>query len=162
MPDATVTEFRDDINGVPNDVILFRRVDWDKLGGKARVPVGDTPALGGNAFTDQPELKAREYGLPGPCMSIGVGHVLERLGYSPDELLKNFDGYGLAQVRAGDLRSLTRADGTPCPQGIMLVPTEAEPWHGVVFDLNQRPRKGAALKAVARASSWTIPLIRDI
>lgn len=156
-----IAAFRDDLEAVPDDALLYRRVDWDKVGGRQRTAPGEIPDLNANCFTDYPEARARELGYPGPCMSVGVSVVLAVKGYSPEDLLKGYEGYGLARVTAGDLRRLQRLDGTPCPQGIMLVPTEVEPWHGVVFDQVRRPRQKPVSKAIARVGAWEIPLRND-
>lgn len=66
-----VTELADDPAGVPDDAILLRRVDWDKIGGRDSCPPGKQAALNGNCFSDYSAAKAREYGFAGPCMSVG-------------------------------------------------------------------------------------------
>jgi hypothetical protein len=160
MSTSVIEEFRDEVETIPDEVLLFRRVDWDKIGGRSAAPSGVPAKLNGNCFTDYPEARAREKGLPGPCMSVGVASVLDQYRFGPDKLLEEFDECGIAVVRAGDLRQLKRVDGTPCPQGIMLNPTEKEPWHGVVFDVNRRPRRKAICKAIAQIASWAIPLVK--
>jgi hypothetical protein len=94
-------------------------------------------------------------------MSVGVSTVLVRLGYSPDKMVENYPECGLACVSAAALRGLRKLDKSqsPCPQGIMLAATEAEPWHGIVFDLAGGPRGGAARKAIFRVSHWVVPLV---
>jgi len=92
-------------------------------------------------------------------MSIGLGSVLSELGLSPEVMLEQHPGYGLTVTRVDELRQLKRGDGEPCPQGIMASPTEVEPWHGVVFDLTCRPRKDPVKKAIARVSTWQVPLV---
>jgi hypothetical protein len=151
-------QFVDDVDGVPDDTILYRRVAWDKIGGRARSAKGVPARLNSNCFTDWSEEKARSVGLPGPCMSIGVSIVLDRLGIPSEDLLEDPE-QGLAYMTAGQVRHLVKGDGTPCPQGVMLCPTEREPWHGVVFDVNIRPRTDAVRKSVARVAAWSIPLI---
>ncbi len=79
----------------------------------------------------------------------------------PSDLLEGYEGYGLARIHVGALRSLQRADGSPCPQGVMPAPTAEEPWHCVVFDWEARPRKGAVQNAIAKVAEWEIPLIND-
>jgi hypothetical protein len=151
--------FEDDRANIPDEVILYRRVDWDKIGGRDRCPRGQSGKLNGNSFTDYPADKAWSMGYPGPCMSVGVGTVLESYGYEPIKLLEGFDNYGLARIAAGELRKLTRINGDSCPQGIMLVPTKTEPWHGVVFDLLERPRIKPVCKVISQIALWEIPLI---
>ena len=153
-------ELRDDPTAVPDDAVLYRRVDWDRIGGFDRAMVGEPAKLSANCFQDYSEAKAREYGFAGPCMSVAIGKVLTDLGHEPQKVLEAYPEYGLARVRAGDLRALRKHDGSGCPQGIMLAETDEEPWHGVIFDLNERPRKGGAAKAIMRIAEWEIPLIR--
>jgi hypothetical protein len=62
--------FEDDAERIPDSAILYRRVDWDKIGGRDKYPPGATGTLNGNCFTDYPEWRALEMGLPGPCMSV--------------------------------------------------------------------------------------------
>jgi hypothetical protein len=154
-----IRAFEDDRANIPDEVILYRRVDWDRIGGRDRCPHGQTGKLNGNSFTDYQADRALRMGYPGPCMSIGVGTVLTSYGYEPVKLLDELSDYGLARIAAGDLRKLTRINGDPCPQGLMLVPTEAEPWHGIVFDLTERPRTKPVCKVIAQIATWEIPLI---
>ncbi|SRR6266511_1051739 len=161
MSSLVYAEFVDDVEAIPDDAVLYRRVPWDMIGGKAKCPRGARATLNENCFTDWPDAKARQVGLPGPCMSVGVSVVLDQHNKPAATVLDSYTDFGLAWVRAGDLRRLERADGTPCPQGIMLCPTEREPWHGVVFDMKSRPRGGAAKKAIVRIADWLIPLVND-
>ena len=159
MPTNRFDDFEDDVVGVPNEAILYRRVDWDRVGGRDRCPQGASPKLNGNCFTDYALEKAVELGYPGPCMSVGVSTVLGARNCGPERMLERFPGNGLAEVRAGDLRTLKRPDGAPCPQGIMLAATDDEPWHGVVFDLAVGLKSAATKNAIARLATWTIPLV---
>jgi hypothetical protein len=157
-----ILDFADDQVGVPDEALLYRRVDWDKIGGRSRCPVGETGKINGNCFTDYPLDRATAMGYPGPCMSVGVDVVLKEHGQKAAKLLEKCEGYGLACVTAGDLRRLTRPDGSPCPQGVMLSPTEVEPWHGVVFDITDGQRKTSVCKAIARIAKWAIPLVNEL
>jgi hypothetical protein len=156
-----VEAFHDDVDAIPDETLLYRRVDWDKIGGREKAQVGVPATINGNCFRDYPDAKAREKGLPGPCMSVGAGNVIEQRTKKPSVMLDGYEGYGLALVRAGDLRNLRKADGTPCPQGVMWCPTDDEPWHSVIFDIEIRPRVSSVCKKIAQAASWEIPLIRD-
>ena len=153
--------FTDDDEAVPDDAILYRRVVWDKLGGRGRCPVGESPCLNGNCFTDWPADRAAAEGFPGPCMSVGVSTELDRLGLTPEKMLENYPECGLAGVSAGDLRRLVKGDGKECPQGMMLAATEAEPWHGVVFDSAGGQRTRGARDAIAATARWVIPLVNE-
>lgn len=152
----------DDPEAIPNDVIVYRRVSWEKLGGRDACPRGDTAKLSGNAFTDYPAEKALEMGFPGPCMSVDVSTVLSARGLTPDHVLRDLSGFGLAGVRAGDLRDLRRKNGDPCPQGIMPAPTPAEPWHAVVFGAGlMKKRSGGENRAIADVAFWVLPLVNE-
>ncbi len=142
----------DDKQGIPDDLILYRRVDWDRIGGRPKCPPGEVARLSGNAFTDYKEDVARELGYEGPCMSVALGRVLEAFGFPSSKVIEEYEGYGLARVRVGDLRQLTRFDGSPCPQGVMASPTEKEPWHCVVFDYEAGQRKRAVCSAIVRVA----------
>jgi hypothetical protein len=148
----------DDRNAIPDDAILYRRVDWDRIGGREACPSGQEAKLNTNCFSDYPEVKAIELGYAGACMSVGADLYLIHNGKKPADMLDGYEGYGLAKVSAGSLRGLCKADGTPCPQGIKWSPTEAEPWHCVVFDLSGK-RTSAVQKAIVRVALWEIPLI---
>jgi hypothetical protein len=156
-----VRAFEDDLVRIPDEVILYRRIDWDKIGGRDSCPLGQAGKLNGNSFRDYPADKALTMGYPGPCMSVGVGSVLISNGRESTELLEGFDGYGLARIVAGDLRKLARVNGDQCPQGIMLAPTDTEPWHGIVFDLLERPRTRPVCKAISQVATWEIPLVNS-
>ncbi len=152
--------FVDDLVGIPDGAVLYRRVSWGILGGDKKCMPGQAARLSGNAFADYRENVARELDYPGPCMSVAVSTVLTALRLPPSKVVESYPGYGLARVRAADLRNLSRADGSACPQGLMLAPTKKEPWHCVVFDPQDPPRKGSVQKAIARVAEWELPLIR--
>jgi len=155
MPDS----FVDHLHEVPDETVLYRRISWDLNRGRDSCPPGGTPSLNGNSFGDYSAERAQEYGYPSPCMSVGVDTILHGLGFEPMKVLEDFDGYGLASIKAGDLRSLRRASGDACPQGIMLSPTEAEPWHAVVFNLAGGSRPASVKRAIALVASWVVPLV---
>jgi hypothetical protein len=153
--------FIDDRAKVPDDTVFYRRVAWDHVGGPDRCPLGESAQLTGNCFRDYKEEKAREMGYPGACMSVGAGNVLTCLGIDPMVMVSGIhQGYGLAAVTGGDLRGLVRASGAACRQGVMLWPTDKEPWHAVVFDLGGGARRPAAVcDAIGAKAYWVIPLI---
>jgi len=157
--DAEPRPLVDDRVNIPDDTLLYRRVPWDLVGGKAKCPLGESPSLSGNAFRDWSAELARSRGYAGPCMSVGVGTMLN----DPQQMLgEERQGYGVAVVRAGDMRTLTRRNGTTQePQGIMLSPTDAEPWHGVVFCLDGSRRKDPVCAAISDHAAWVIPLLND-
>lgn len=151
-----VVKLIDDRLTVPDDVVLYRRTSWDKIGGRRGEPGSAFTGVTANFFTDAPAQEAARYGFNRVCMSVGTSLIL---GDEPEKMLANHPGMGLVSVTAGALRSLSRGDGKPCPQGIMPYPTDAEPWHAVVFDLLDEKRSTAACKAIARISQTVVPLI---
>lgn len=156
---ACATGFADDPQGVPDDAFVYRRVDWDRIGGRAACPPGEVARLSGNAFADYPDERARAMGYPGACMSVGIALVLQARGLGSEQMIENYEGYGVARIRVGDLRRLTRSTGEPCPQGVMAWPTSSEPWHGIVFEPGGGARKRAVKDAIARIAAWEIPLV---
>ena len=150
-----MVELVDDPQAVPDNVVLYRRTTWDKIGGRPTSEGIESSKISANFFTDAPASEAARYGLARLCMSVGVSTVL---GNRPERMLEGYPGMGLVSAKAGALRSLTKGDGTPCPQGIMLYPTEEEPWHAVVFDLTEDKRSAGAAKAIARLAAVVVPL----
>jgi hypothetical protein len=150
----------DDPSALPNEVVLFRRTSWDKIGGIEKYPVGPCDRLSANFFSDLSYETAQAHGFAEACMSVGASNVLERLNLDASAMLADFAGCGLVAVTAGDLRGLCKHDGSAWPQGLMLAPTDREPWHAVVFDQTQRPRPAAGQKAIARCARVIVPLIK--
>lgn len=148
--------FRDDIELVPDNSILLRRIppkfyEWTKSG------LGDEkliPIFNSGGFQDQSATKAFElYGLPGACMSVLVLHILQENGRSPESVLADFgSSHGFAQLIAGELRRM-------CNQGIQLNPTPEQPAHAVVFS-KERPKKRntdqVCLRELAEQLGWFI------
>lgn len=156
-------ELIDDPSRVPDDVILYRRVRWDQIGGRERWPIGQEAHLSGNAFSDYSAERAHLHGFRGPCMSVGISSVLENLGLGPEAMLTaNAEDFGVAGIEAGHLRALTRKNGDPCPHGVMAAPTTKEPWHGVVFCGSGRQRNSAEKQAIADRAFWVIPLVNTL
>ncbi len=151
-----VVKLVDDRVSVPDDTVLYRRTSWDKIGGRRGEPGTAYTGITENFFTDAPAHEAARFGFDGLCMSVGVSLVL---GASPERMLADFPEMGLVSVTAGALRSLCKCDGKECPQGIMLYPTAAEPWHAVVFDLSEDKRSRGACKAIMKLSQMVVPLI---
>lgn len=146
---------QDDPENIPDHTLLYRRTTWAKLNPKQPGHAGDpcceiTP----NFFTDAPLEEAFRFGFNRPCMSVGTSLVL---GDEPERMLETFPQMGLVVLSAGALRALEKGDG-PCPQGIMLAPTDDEPWHAVVFDINSPKRSGGGQKAIAKLARVIVPL----
>jgi hypothetical protein len=154
--------FVDDRAGIPDDTVLYRRITWNFLGGREKYPPGAEARLNGNCFRDYKEEKARALGYPGACMSVGAHTVFQQLGIDPKVMISGpYEGYGLAAVTAQDLRNLVRSNGMACPQGVMLRPTEEEPWHAVVFDLGGGERRPPVCNAICDKARWVVPLINE-
>ncbi len=139
--------FTDD-PGIPAEEILYRRVpvqwiDWDAE--------QNGPRIKRAAFQDYPAERAADLNLPGPCMSVGLSSILDEHGVDPADLLTDWgrESYGLASVRAADVRLNN-------DQGIMPWPTQAEPWHGVVFSKKGPKRTGSMQSQLARAAVWVV------
>jgi len=158
MPDPTTVEsFDDQSDAIPDDVLLYRRIppvgiDWTK-----RNMAGE-PRLSGGGFQDYSAAKAADYGLPGPAMSVGLQSVLVQYGKEPGVMLDGFpDTYGLAGVRAGEVRALN--------QGVMANPTEKEPWHAVVYSKDGKRRSPSVQTKIAQVARWVLlpadPAIRE-
>lgn len=141
--------------------MLYRRVSWHQIGGRDACPPGQVAKLSKNAFSDYPAEKAHDYGFAGPCMSVGISTVLEKLGLGPEAMLLGLSDFGVVGFTAGSVRELRRKNGDPCPQGVMPGPTEAEPWHAVVFGPEGRQRSNAEKQAIADVAHWVIPLVND-
>lgn len=135
-----------DQEDIPDDELLYRRIpppwiDWNSLDASGR------PRIRRAAFQDYPAEKAREMGMPGPCMSVGLASILNAHDRQPTQLLEGWGAnYGIASLRAGDARQLE--------QGVMRWPTEDEPWHGVVFTKIGSKKTGGTQNALAQAASW--------
>jgi hypothetical protein len=138
--------YTDEGNSISVDALLYRRIfqgfiDWDSPDPNGR------PRLTSAAFQDYKLEDAQRLGLPAPAMSVGLGPILDARGLSPEKILEPFDDtYGLAVLTAGDVRSLE--------QGVMAKPTEEEPWHAVVFSMNE-PKRSKRIRAVlAEKARW--------
>lgn len=146
----------DDPGQIPDGTVLYRRVDWNKVGGRPSEPGTICRDLTPNFFTDAPPAVAARFDLERVCMSVGTSLYL---GDHPGRMVENLPGMGVVSFLAGAVRNLVDGTGQPIPQGVMLLPTREEPWHAVVFDLSKPKRSGGACKAIARVAHWAIPLV---
>ena len=124
-PEAYESPLADDAS-IDGQGILYRRINlaWVKWG---EVLAGG-PGLSKQAFQDYPPAKAEELGLAATGMSVGSSDVLEDAGLDPLKMLDGFDdSYGLVGLSVTDVRSVTPS------VGIILIPTDSEPWHAMVF-----------------------------
>lgn len=146
----------DDPGSITDEVVLYRRTTWDKMGGRRGEPGSECWLTTKNFFTDAPLQEAERWGLGRVCMSVGVSTLLED---KYEKMLVDLPHMGLVSMTAGQLRRLAKGNGTPCPQGIMMVPTENEPWHAVVFDQTEPKRSTAACKAINDLCIVVVPLV---
>lgn len=146
--------FADDEDVIPDDDIIYRAIParWINTAG---VPEGSLPEISSQGFQDQPEEVARqEFGLPGACCSVASEGLLRAQSLDLTALLEFFPGYYIAASTAGQVRSLSGANGTPIPQGIMHDPREGRPWHAVVWDKSGKARGKPGRRAFAAACWW--------
>lgn len=115
---------------IADDDRLLRRIfpDWWVPDEKA-----SGMRLSTAAFDDYPD---------GSPMSVHLGSVLERLGLPNESVLRGHEGYGLAELSAGTVRSLG--------QGIVRMPEPDWPAHaGVVgrktYSVQKKLRQDAIL-----------------
>lgn len=128
--------------------LLFRRifpgwVDWERSDEQGN------PRIRRAAFQDYPAKRADEMKYPGACMSVGIASVLQEHDRTPDHLVADHAGYGLASIGVGQARAAGQ-------QGVMRWPTKLEPWHGVVFSKIGPRRTGAMEGELARSAKWII------
>src|SRR6266568_7994270 len=143
---VSVHEFEDD-ESIDDNSILLRRVSPHHLN-PAHVDADGRRRLTSQCFQDYSADAAKDLGLPGPCMSVGLKLILQTEQRDPREMLRGFPQHGLAEVRAGDARHLTGPNGDNWAQGIMSNPTDSEPWHAVVFFVNTPKKTKGVMNAL--------------
>ncbi|WP_157779147.1 hypothetical protein [Micromonospora sp. WMMA2032] len=145
-------EFQDD-DTISDDSLLYRRIfpgfiNWSKTESDGR------PKIPSQGFQDYPEERARqEFGLPGACMSVDLGYILDEQGFAPERLLEGYGDYGLVVLNVGQLRHLKGPNGQDWTQGIMRDPRPDAPWHAVAFACSGK--KTSAMKnAISGVARW--------
>ena len=74
---------------------------------------------------------------------------MQALGVEPLQLLAGFrEAYGLVAITAGEARAVY--------QGVMLRPTDGEPWHAIVFDKTTRRPAAQRYLAIAASARWIV------
>ena len=142
--------FLDAIEEVPDIEWLFRRVfpdfiDWANRDADGR------PRVKSGAFQDYSDKRAAELGYEAPAMSVAVRSIVLANDLQPSHLLSAYPGsYGLVAITAAEARAVM--------QGVMLRPTELEPWHAIVFDTTARKRRPMAQSelAICATNRWII------
>ena len=128
---APDSSFEDD-ESIDDDSFLLRRISPAHLN-PSYVDAEGRRRLTSQCFQDYSADAAKNLGLPGPCMSVGLEAILRGRSHEPQEMLREYPQHGLAELRTRDARRLTGPNGADWAQGIMANPTGSEPWHAVVF-----------------------------
>jgi hypothetical protein len=155
-PEEYSSPYEDNTEAIPDGGIVYRRVtpdniDWSHTtDGSTRDKGADLPPrLKSGACQDYGEVKAAELGYPGPAMSVASAAKLEESGLGPEQLVAGYGAsYGVVAFTAADLRVEQ--------QGIMLWPTEKEPWHSIVFSMVQKKKSGGVQSRLAAVAAWVI------
>ncbi|WP_146763082.1 hypothetical protein [Micromonospora noduli] len=146
--------FQDD-DTISDDSLLYRRItpgfiNWSK------VQPDEQPKIPSQGFQDYPEDKARdEHGLPGACMSVDLGYILDEHGLTPEHLLEGYSGYGLVVLNVGQLRQLKGPNGQDWTQGVMRDPRPGAPWHAVAF-ARAGKKTGGMKNAISGIARWVV------
>jgi hypothetical protein len=147
--------FQDDLDLIPDDAVIYRRLSWHHLGGIERHRGLPEAKLSDNGFRDYTGEKARAYGFPGDCFSVCIASMIP-----PATPLREIAGeFGLARSTAGAIRRVVNGDGHPFPLWIMHAPTDEEPWHGVVSHPHTPTKPKSIDKALVRLFAWEIALV---
>lgn len=146
--------FQDD-DTISDDSLLYRRIypgfiNWSK------VQLGEHPKIPSQGFQDYPEDRAREeFGLPGACMSVDLGYILDEHGLSPADLLEGYVGYGLVVLNVGQLRHLKGPNGQDWTQGVVRDPRPGAPWHSVTFARSGK-KTNSMRNAISGIARWVV------
>jgi hypothetical protein len=160
VSDPPLLELQDDIVVIPDSARLFRRI-VPKFVKWVGVSDQDKPPVPSQGFQDYPADIAREnFGLPGSCMSVALAEVLSKHGFDASKVIEDFPGYGIATFTAGAMRTLSGPAGVDWTQGVMLNPTDAEPWHAVVFCNNGGRKTNGIQTAIRVVASWVAAPVR--
>lgn len=131
MPEGDYQSPYDDEPSIVDGDFLYRCVhpsyiDWDRT-------LADGPAVSKQVFQDYSSVRALELGYPAPGMSVTLARLLEERGHTFRKLLDLFDdSWGIVELSVRAVRRLE-------PRvGITLAPTEAEPWHAMIFSMTQQ------------------------
>ena len=145
--DTSASQYFDD-DGLANDAVLLRRirpdwVRWDETG-----MAGQFPRITSQNFQDYSEEMAAHLGCPAPAMSVGLLAVLQTHGRVEADILVGYAGYGIASITVGDARRES--------QGVKPWPTDAEPWHALVFSRTSRIRSVGVRSRLAGIAVWRV------
>lgn len=152
MP-ASLREFIDEPS-LLGDEVLYRAVDPGYIDNWSSAPA-NLPGIPSRAWQDQKEEVAAGWGLR-PCASVAVASLLTTHGSNVETWLEAFfrPSYGVIETTVGEMRSAKSMQGILVPQGVMLHPTDEQPWHAVVWSLKGSKRSKGEMKALVFASRW--------
>lgn len=124
-----------DDSSIPDKARLLRRIPI-----KPSHIVCDPKVEGGM----RPSSAAFENHPDGSPMSVQLEDVLRELGQEPDSALRNHEGFALAAITAGLVRS--------CNQGVVRNPTGDDPAHAEV--VGDKPK--SVRKRLAKSAVWVV------
>jgi hypothetical protein len=81
----------------------------------------------------------------GSPMSVALAEVVLAAGRTPNTVLAGHEGYALAAITAGLVRS--------CGQGVTRDPKSEEPAHALVFG----PKPKSVQRRLAKGATWVFP-----
>lgn len=147
--------YDDQTETIPNESVVYRLIhrswiDWEQV-----TPSG--PRIRSQGFQDYTGERLQAAGCPSPALSMGLAVVLKTHGFDAHEMLHSvqFDSsYGVAALLAREVRALPGNHA----QGLMAWPTDAEPWHALMFckyKEKKSPPISRELAALA-AKRWVI------
>jgi hypothetical protein len=143
-----ISPYEDEPEAIPDDALLYRRIQGRWIDWATRDP-DNRPRLTGGAFQDASRKLCEQWGYPGRAMSVGLSLILEGLGFGPEKMLESIaEGVGLAALRAGDVRFLH--------QGVTRRPTDSEPWHGLIFSKLSPQKNDTTQSDLAARAVWVI------
>jgi hypothetical protein len=85
----------------------------------------------------------------GGNMSVALGVVLEEMHLGPDAVIEAYPQVGLVRLRVIDIRSLGL--------GVVVEPTDAEPWHGAVYGKKTQGIRNQLVQASEWVQRPTLP-----
>jgi len=150
---AALRDFIDDPE-VADDDVLLRAVSPELIDDTESF-LGRDDEIPSRAWQDQKEDEAAKWGLR-PCASVAVARLLSDHECPVDMWLEKVFRltYGIIQTTAGDVRRAESPQGHAVPQGVMLYPTQDQPWHAVVWSRRGAKRNKTEMKGLLLRSHW--------
>lgn len=153
-------EFLDDASIADSDV-LYRAVPPVLIDGCSSFS-GRDDEIPSRTWQDQKEDEAAKWGLM-PCASVAVARLLIDHGCEMQSWLAKFfsSDHGVVETTAGEARQATSSTSQSVPQGVMLHPTDEQPWHAVIWSKRGVKRNKTEMKALVLTSRWVrLPILR--